>query len=81
MNASYGSDGMNTEKFSNVKLKTKADTFMSHLTSNFMSDRQLNDNLYAVQCLDKNRFHFIEGDTDSMFFAVAADINQPINQG
>ncbi|KAA6373242.1 MAG: hypothetical protein EZS28_031230 [Streblomastix strix] len=32
MNASYGSDGMNTEKFSNVKLKSKADTFISHLT-------------------------------------------------
>jgi hypothetical protein len=33
------------------------------------------------KCLDKNRFHFIEGDTDSMYFAVAGDINQPINQG
>jgi hypothetical protein len=39
MNASYGSDGMNTEKFSNVKLKSKADTFITHLTGNFMSER------------------------------------------
>ncbi|KAA6373646.1 MAG: hypothetical protein EZS28_030827, partial [Streblomastix strix] len=28
-----------------------------------------------------NRFHFIEGDTDSMYFAVAGDINQPTSQG
>ncbi|KAA6400647.1 MAG: hypothetical protein EZS28_003825 [Streblomastix strix] len=85
MNASYGSDGMNIEKFSNVKLKSKADTLITHLTGNFMSERQLNDDLYAVQlntdrckCMTplqeayftldnaKNRFHFIEGDTDSI---------------
>ncbi|KAA6378632.1 MAG: hypothetical protein EZS28_025841 [Streblomastix strix] len=96
MNASYGSDGMNTEKFSNVKLKSKADTFISHLTGNFMCERQLNDDLYAVQlntdrckCMTplqeayftldnaKNRFHFIEGDTDSMYFAVAGDYYFP----
>jgi hypothetical protein len=39
MNASYGSDGMNTEKFSNVKLRSKSDTFISHLTGNFMNER------------------------------------------
>jgi hypothetical protein len=33
------------------------------------------------KCFDRNKFHFIEGDTDSMYFAVAGNVNEPINQG
>ncbi|KAA6344180.1 MAG: hypothetical protein EZS28_052259, partial [Streblomastix strix] len=78
MNASYGSDGMNTEKFSNVKLKSKADTFITHLTDRCKCMTPLQE---AYFTLDNAKFHFIEGDTDSMYFAVAGDVNGPINQG
>ncbi|KAA6372914.1 MAG: hypothetical protein EZS28_031559 [Streblomastix strix] len=80
MNASYGSDGMNTEKFSNVKLKSKADTFISHLTDKCKCMTPLQEAYFTLDNA-KNRFHFIEGDTDSMYFAVAGDVNGSVNQG
>jgi hypothetical protein len=36
---------------------------------------------FMDRCLDTNRFHFIEGDTDSMYFAVSGDPNKGIHQG
>jgi len=32
---------------------------------------------FMNRCLNVNRFHFIEGDTDSMYFAIAGNPNEP----
>jgi outer membrane murein-binding lipoprotein Lpp len=48
LNASYGSDGMNTEKYNKIKLLSKIKTLEAHLDQNFMDDRKLADDLYAV---------------------------------
>ncbi|KAA6353785.1 MAG: hypothetical protein EZS28_050688 [Streblomastix strix] len=49
MNSSYGSDGMNQEHFSDIKLCDIHETFRKHLNGRFKSDRKLGDNLYAVE--------------------------------
>ncbi|KAA6396295.1 MAG: hypothetical protein EZS28_008180 [Streblomastix strix] len=49
MNSSYGSDGMNQEHFSDIKLCDIHETFRKHLNCRFKSDRKLGDNLYAVE--------------------------------
>jgi hypothetical protein len=36
---------------------------------------------FLFQCVDSQRIHFIEGDTDSIYFAVAGDLNDDIHQG
>jgi DNA polymerase elongation subunit (family B) len=36
---------------------------------------------FMDRCLDTNRFHVIEGDTDSIYFAVAGDEDKGIQQG
>jgi hypothetical protein len=33
------------------------------------------------KCLDGKRFHYLEGDTDSLYFAISGDKNEGINQG
>ncbi|KAA6371981.1 MAG: hypothetical protein EZS28_032492, partial [Streblomastix strix] len=107
LNASYGSDGMNTEKYNKIKLLTKDKTIEAHTKQSWMNDRKLADNLYAVQfnpcncrcnaclqvayftldnakycylnfiynfmykCLDMTKLHFIEGDTDSAYWAIS----------
>ncbi|KAA6362953.1 MAG: hypothetical protein EZS28_041518, partial [Streblomastix strix] len=54
LNASYGSDGMNTEKYNKIKLLTKDKTIEAHTKQQWMNDRKLADNLYAVQFNPKN---------------------------
>ncbi|KAA6372242.1 MAG: hypothetical protein EZS28_032232 [Streblomastix strix] len=49
MNSSYGSDGMNQEHFSDIKLCDIHETFRKNLNGRFKSDRKLGDNLYAVE--------------------------------
>jgi hypothetical protein len=36
---------------------------------------------FMYKCLDMNRIHFIEGDTDSMYFAVAGNLQEDNTQG
>ncbi|KAA6356879.1 MAG: hypothetical protein EZS28_047594, partial [Streblomastix strix] len=107
LNASYGSDGMNTEKYNKIKLLSKDKTIEAHTKQSWMNDRKLADNLYAVQfnpknckcntclqvayftldnakywylnfiynfmykCLDMTKLHFVEGDTDSAYWAIS----------
>ncbi|KAA6402265.1 MAG: hypothetical protein EZS28_002211 [Streblomastix strix] len=54
LNASYGSDGMNTEKYNKIKLLTKEKTVEAHTKQSWMNDHKLADNLYAVQFNPKN---------------------------
>ena len=36
---------------------------------------------FMYKCLDMDKIHFVEGDTDSMYFAIAGDINKDYTQG
>jgi hypothetical protein len=36
---------------------------------------------FMYNCMDMNKIHFIYGDTDSMYFAIAGDPNEDYNQG
>ncbi|KAA6364944.1 MAG: hypothetical protein EZS28_039529 [Streblomastix strix] len=49
VNSSYGSDDMNQEHFSDIKLCDIHETFRKHLNGRFKSDRKLGDNLYVVE--------------------------------
>ncbi|KAA6397392.1 MAG: hypothetical protein EZS28_007079 [Streblomastix strix] len=80
MNSSYGSDGMNTEKYAEIKIQDKKGVLKSHLSNTFMDEQQLSDNAYAVQMnpetctsFDMTKLHFVEGDTDSAYWAVSGD--------
>ncbi|KAA6357843.1 MAG: hypothetical protein EZS28_046630, partial [Streblomastix strix] len=99
MNSSYGSDGMNQEQFTDIKMCDRNETFRAHLYKKFKGDRKLADNVYAVEyekwkfncstCIQvayavldcANKFHFVQGDTDSMMLAVAGNPNKDYNQG
>ncbi|KAA6367687.1 MAG: hypothetical protein EZS28_036786 [Streblomastix strix] len=116
MNSSYGSDGMNTEKYTEIKVIDQKEALKAHLSNTFMDEQQLSDNAYAVQmnpetctcktpiqeayfvldnakywylnfiynfmhkCLDMNKLHFVEGDTDSAYWAVSGDANAGYKQ-
>ena len=116
LNGSYGYDGMNTEKYSKVKLCDRRKAQLKQLYDNFISTRKLNEELYAVnmnphkykcntclqeavftldnakfwylnfiynfmyKCLDMDKIHFIEGDTDSSYWAIAGDPNKDYHQ-
>ncbi|KAA6388813.1 MAG: hypothetical protein EZS28_015662 [Streblomastix strix] len=107
MNSSYGSDGMNTEKYTEIKVMDQKEALKAHLSNTFMDEQQLGDNAYVVQmnpetctcktpiqeayfvldnakywylnliynfmhkCLDMDKMHFEEGDTDSAYWAVS----------
>jgi hypothetical protein len=117
MNAAYGFDGLNEEKYSKVDIRNKENTFRAQMRSNFMGTRQINDDTYIVsvksptygcrtcmqealftldnakfwylnvyynffqRAFDFNRIHYIEGDTDSGYLAVAGDPTKGIQQG
>lgn len=116
LNGSYGYDGMNTEKYSKVKLCDKRKAQLKQLYDNFISTRELNEDLYAVnmnpktfkcntclqeavftldnakfwylnfiynfmyKCLDMDKIHFIEGDTDSSYWAISGNPNEDYHQ-
>ncbi|KAA6370011.1 MAG: hypothetical protein EZS28_034461, partial [Streblomastix strix] len=116
MNSSYGSDGMNTEKYTKIKIMNEKQALQAHLSNMFMNDQKLSDNVYAVQmnpekcscktplqvayfvldnakywylnfiynfmykCFDMNKLHFIEGDTDSAYWAVSGNPNESYKQ-
>ncbi|KAA6384063.1 MAG: hypothetical protein EZS28_020411 [Streblomastix strix] len=49
LNTSFGYDSLNTEKYQNIKLCNKDNIRQTHLLGTFVSEKQLSDNLYAVQ--------------------------------
>ncbi|KAA6381794.1 MAG: hypothetical protein EZS28_022680 [Streblomastix strix] len=69
MNSSYGSDGMNTEKYTEIKVKDQKEALKAHLSNTFMDEQQLSADAYA--CLDLDKMHFVEGDTDLAYWAVS----------
>ncbi|KAA6376995.1 MAG: hypothetical protein EZS28_027478 [Streblomastix strix] len=111
MNSSYGSDGMNTKKYIEIKVIDQKDALKANLSNTFMDEQQLSDNAYAVQfnpktytyktpiqetyfvldnakfwylnfiynfmhkAFDMEKMHFVEGDTDSAYWAVSVDAN------
>jgi hypothetical protein len=36
---------------------------------------------FMEKCLDVNKFHYVEGDKDSLYFAISGDKNEDNNQG
>ena len=112
MNGSYGYDGMNSEKFSKVKICDANKAYQYIISQTYMGGAQLSDNTFLIQqspksyhcntciqeslwtldnakfwyltfyydfmnnCFDMDRLHFIEGDTDSAYFAVAGNPNE-----
>jgi len=48
LNASYGYDGMNTEKYTGVKMCDRAGTFKAQNLPNFRSSRRLSEDLYEI---------------------------------
>jgi hypothetical protein len=117
LNAAYGYDIKNEKNYAKVKLCNFKQSITSHNNNNFLSDRQISDDLYLVtykatsykcdtciqsgfytldnakfaylmfyygfcnKCLDMKQIHFIEGDTDSMYLAVAGNPKAGIHQG
>jgi hypothetical protein len=117
MNASFGYDGLNLEKYDKVELNNKTQDLNRHWNTRYVGSRQITDDLYLtcmkpdthkcniciqesffkldnakywylnyyynfmMKAFDFNRIHFIEGDTDSMYFAVAGDKNLGVKQG
>ncbi|KAA6360027.1 MAG: hypothetical protein EZS28_044446, partial [Streblomastix strix] len=76
MNSSYGSDGMNTEKYHKVKIMNKKQTERAIRSNAFMDEQKISEDSYLVQmnpehCSYMNRIHFIEGDTDSAYWAIS----------
>jgi hypothetical protein len=49
LNSSYGSDGMNTEKITDVKFLCKEKALHATVNSNFISSQKIKPNLYLVQ--------------------------------
>ncbi|KAA6375414.1 MAG: hypothetical protein EZS28_029059 [Streblomastix strix] len=49
MNSSYGSDGLNPEKFTKIKMMNKKQALQAHLSNTFMDDQKLGEDVYAVQ--------------------------------
>ncbi|KAA6401107.1 MAG: hypothetical protein EZS28_003365 [Streblomastix strix] len=58
INASYGYDTLNTEKFGKRKMLDKAGTFIAQHHPNH---------------IDRKRFHFVLADTDSIYIAIAGN--------
>ncbi|KAA6382721.1 MAG: hypothetical protein EZS28_021752 [Streblomastix strix] len=61
INASYGYDTLNTEKFGKIKMLDKAGTFIAQHHPNHIGTRH------------RKRFHFVLADTDSIYIAIAGD--------
>ena len=116
LNGSYGYDGMNTSKYSKVKICNKRSAQLNQLYDNFISTRELNSDLFAInmdpktykcdtclqeavftldnakfwylnfvynfmyKCLDMDKIHFIEGDTDSAYWAISGNPDYDYHQ-
>jgi hypothetical protein len=116
LNAAYGKDGMNTSKYSKIKLFDEQKTSTQVCLPNFKGCRKISSDCYAVQkdsyfyeiktpiqealftldnskywyikfiydfmykCLNMNRVHFIEGDTDSSYWAISGNPDKDYHQ-
>jgi hypothetical protein len=117
LNSSYGKDGMNTAKYSNITAQNRNETLFKQTKPTFLNTRMVGRDLFLVQsskiyykietpiqcacatldnakywylnfiynfmmqCLNMDKLHFIEGDTDSMYWAVAGDEDLDYHQG
>ncbi|KAA6387680.1 MAG: hypothetical protein EZS28_016796 [Streblomastix strix] len=85
MNSSYGNDGMNTEKYHKVKIMNKKQTERAIISNVFMDEQKVSEDSYHVQmnpehCSYMNRIHFIEGDTDSAYWAISGNPSEDFTQ-
>ncbi|KAA6386439.1 MAG: hypothetical protein EZS28_018032 [Streblomastix strix] len=83
MNSSYGSDGMNTEKYHKVKIMNKKQTERAIRSNAFMDEQKISEDSYLVQMNPEqyiNRLHFIEGDTDSAYWCISGNPNEDFTQ-
>jgi hypothetical protein len=82
---------INTIKFNNdvyqCELARKTFGYNTHIQCGFFT---LDNAKYWVlnfyynfmeKCLDNRRFHYVEGDTDSLYFAISGKVNEGIIQG
>ncbi|KAA6385380.1 MAG: hypothetical protein EZS28_019095 [Streblomastix strix] len=74
MNSSYGSDGINQEQFTDIKIDRQ-------LADNVYAVKYEKQKFNCIRCLDSSKFHFVYGDTDSMKLAFAGNPNRDYNQG
>ncbi|KAA6376716.1 MAG: hypothetical protein EZS28_027757 [Streblomastix strix] len=56
MNSSYGSDGMNTEKYNKVKIMNKKQTERAIRSNAFMDEQQISEDSYLVQMNPEHLF-------------------------
>ncbi|KAA6386525.1 MAG: hypothetical protein EZS28_017947 [Streblomastix strix] len=85
INASYGYDILNTEKFGKIMKLDKADTFIAQHPPNYIGTRRISVNTFEVQTKPKTatyckRFHFILADTDLIYIAIAGDKDKDCHQ-
>ncbi|KAA6380112.1 MAG: hypothetical protein EZS28_024362 [Streblomastix strix] len=85
INASYGYDTLNTEKYGKIKMLDKADTFIAQHRTNHIGTRRISANTFAVQIKLKiatyrKRFHFVLADTDSIYIAITGNPNKDCYQ-
>ncbi|KAA6397784.1 MAG: hypothetical protein EZS28_006688 [Streblomastix strix] len=116
MNSSYGSDGMNTEKYHKVKIMNRKQNERAIRSNAFMDEKQISEDSNIVQMnpehcscktplqvaffeldnakywylnfiykimykwQDIDRILFIEGDTDSAYWAISGNPNEDFTQ-
>ncbi|KAA6365844.1 MAG: hypothetical protein EZS28_038628, partial [Streblomastix strix] len=99
MNSSYGSDGMNAEKYHKVKMMNMKQTERAIRSNAFMDEQKISEDSYMVQMnpehcscktplqveffvLDNAKYwiHFIEGDTESAYYAIGGNPNEDFTQ-
>ncbi|KAA6370043.1 MAG: hypothetical protein EZS28_034430, partial [Streblomastix strix] len=97
--SSYGSDGMDTEKYHKVKMMNRKQTEKAIRSNAFMDEQKISDDSYIVQMnpehcscktplqvaffvLDNAKYwiHFIEGDTNSAYWAISGYPNEDFTQ-
>jgi hypothetical protein len=88
---------MNTANYNRLSIVSKNKTFLAQCHREFVGCRKITNNAYLVdklkfwylkfvydflyKCFDMTKIHFIEGDTDRMYIAVAGNPNDDYNQG
>ncbi|KAA6320386.1 MAG: hypothetical protein EZS28_054690 [Streblomastix strix] len=85
MNSSYGSDGMNSEKYHKVKMMNRKQTERAIRSNAFMDEQKISEDCQIVQmnpehCNCMDRIQFIEGDTDSAYWAINGNPNEDFAQ-
>jgi hypothetical protein len=80
---------MNEEKFSKCNIHNRNTAALKVFSPYFMLARKLKENNYMCnfmynfmcKCLDMSKIHFVEGDTDSTYWAVSGSEDDTYEQG